>query len=775
MSNKKFNALITIGGAVAGSLKSAIGSTTSQLGKVGKEVNTLKKNQADLSLAIKTFGAMGKNVDSLRSKYSAVTIEINRLTKAQERLNTVESARLKNRERMEHAKGQVGGAIATSISLGAPIKSAVDFETAMLGVSKQLQGARDNSGKLTQDFFDMRQEILHLGRSLPVTNNELAVMTGSGLKMGVVKEDILGFTQEVVKMGTAFELPYDQLAENMGKIANMYKVPIKNMGQLADTINYLDDKSLSSGADIIDFMQRVGGTASMVKISDKNTAALGSTLLSLGEKSETASTAINAVFSNLGAANTQSKPFRKMVKELGMSTAELEKGMQTDATGTIFKLMDKINKMPEIAKEGGTSQIDAVATLFGKEHWDTFSKLLKNRAELEKQIQYANSSDAKGSMDREFQARMQTTQAQWQSFKNRINEGAINIGTVLLPIVNEIMGKVGKVVSVFTDWANAHPKLTSAIVKTVAALMVFKVGFLAAKLAIFAINSPILRVIGAFTRLSVVSSTLGRVLSVVKNPISSIRTAFSMIGPVLRQVGFALLRTPWGAVAAIAIAAGMAIYKYWDYIKAFFQGFWQGLKEGVAPFTNAVSQLIQSTPLLGQAWDMVSGAISKVYDWFMNLMMPVKASEEAIAGATNAGQLFGNIVGGAINLVLLPLKTMVNLFTWVLNNAGKIGAIWDKAKSLGINTWEKTKSFFGGNNSAVQATPTLPTKQVTPPSMARTTSQSLAPQQSFTNSFTINTTPGQDANQIADSVIKKMKNQNAVQQRSSNLDWGYSQ
>lgn len=775
MSNKKFNALITIGGAVAGSLKSAIGSTTSQLGKVGKELNTLKKNQADLSLAIKTFGAMGKNVDSLRSKYSAVTIEINRLTKAQERLNAVESARLKNRERMEHAKGQVGGAIATSISLGAPIKSAVDFETAMLGVSKQLQGARDNSGKLTQDFFDMRQEILHLGRSLPVTNNELAVMTGSGLKMGVAKEDILGFTQEVVKMGTAFELPYDQLAENMGKIANMYKVPIKNMGQLADTINYLDDKSLSSGADIIDFMQRVGGTASMVKISDKNTAALGSTLLSLGEKSETASTAINAVFSNLGAANTQSKPFRKMVKELGMSTAELEKGMQTDATGTIFKLMDKINKMPEIAKEGGTSQIDAVATLFGKEHWDTFSKLLKNRAELEKQIQYANSSDAKGSMDREFQARMQTTQAQWQSFKNRINEGAINIGTVLLPIVNEIMGKVGKVVSVFTDWANAHPKLTSAIVKTVAALMVFKVGFLAAKLAIFAINSPILRVVGAFTRLSTASGLLGRILSVVKNPVGGIRTAFSMIGPVLRQVGFALLRTPWGAVAAIAIAAGMAIYKYWDYIKAFFQGVWQGLKEGIAPFTNAVSQLIQSTPLLGQAWDMVSGAISKVYDWFMNLMTPVKASEEAIAGATNAGQLFGNIVGGAINLVLLPLKTMVNLFTWVLNNAGKIGAIWDKAKSLGTNTWEKTKSFFGGSNSAVQATPTLPTKQVTPPSMARTTSQSLAPQQSFTNSFTINTTPGQDANQIADSVIKKMKSQNAVQQRSSNLDWGYSQ
>ena len=39
-------------------------------------------------------------------------------------------------------------------------------------------------------------------------------------------------------------------------------------------------------------------------------------------------------------------------------------------------------KMPEIAAKGGTSQIDAVATLFGAEHWDTFSKLLKTGESL---------------------------------------------------------------------------------------------------------------------------------------------------------------------------------------------------------------------------------------------------------------------------------------------------------------------------------------------------------------------------------------------------------
>ncbi|MFX9003808.1 phage tail tape measure protein, partial [Acinetobacter baumannii] len=198
-------------------------------------------------------------------------------------------------------------------------------------------------------------------------------------------------------------------------------------------INYLDDNAIASGKDIIDFMQRVGGTASMVKITDKNTAALGSTLLTLGEKAETSATAINAVFSKLGAANTQSKPFRAMVEELGLTTGQLGRGMQTDAIGTIFEVMDKIKQLPKVAKDGQTSQIDAVATLFGAEHWDTFSKLMENRAELEKQLRLSTSSDASGSMSREFKARMETTEAQWQTFKNRGSELAVNIGSVLLP------------------------------------------------------------------------------------------------------------------------------------------------------------------------------------------------------------------------------------------------------------------------------------------------------------------------------------------------------
>lgn len=765
MANKRLNAVIEIGGAVSGTLRSAIGSTTSQLSKIGSEITKVKNNQRQLGDAIKTFGAMGKDVDNLRTKYAATVTELKKLESAQSRLNKVESARLQNSKKLAELQSQIGTAVATAASMTAPVVMAAKFETAMLGVAKQLEGARDAGGNLTQTYFDMQKQVQMLGRELPIATNEIAAMVSAGLRMGIAADEVVDFTRKTAEMATAFELPVEELADNMGKIANMYKIPIPAIGDLADSINYLDDNTIAKGGDIIDFMQRVGGTAAMVKVTGKETAALGSTLLTLGEKSETASTAINAVFSKLGAANTQSKPFKEMVKELNMSTGELGRGMQTNAIGTIFKVMDEIKKLPKLAADGKTSQIDAVATLFGAEHWDTFSKLLDNRAELEKQIALANSTAAKGSMGREFQARMDTTEAQWATLKNRASELAVNVGSVLLPAVNSVMSQIGSVVSIVADWSQANPALTRTIVTAAVALGTFKIGLLATRLAIVAIKSPLLASAGMFAKL--------------QSGLAISRISFTSFMPVIKQVGFALLRTPWGLAAAAAIAAGLMIYKYWDHIKAFFSGFWTGLQQGIAPFKDAVIGLVAAVPLLGRAWDLVSSAVSTVFTWFTQLLAPVNASKEQIAGATNAGVSFGNLVGGAINLVLAPLKLVVNLFTWIMNNAGKvIGMVQAVANS---NVAQKiggaitaAKNFVTGGG--VSKPPTSIARPAQKPPQVRGAQSFMGSQSSsFAPSFTINAAPGQSPDQIADAVMRKQKQAQGVQQRSSMVDWGYAQ
>lgn len=762
-SNKRLNATITIGGAVAGSLRAAIGSTTSSLKKVGDEIKRVKTEQKTLSDAIKTFGSMGKNVDNLRARYAQTAAQLDKLTAAQQRLDRAEKARVKNAERFKELTGQIGATIATVASMGAPIVAAANFETSMLTVAKQMQGARDDAGNLTKEYFEMEKQIKSLGREFPTALGDIAQGVGNAFKQGVAKEDVLEFTRVMLKSADAMELPVDQLTEDFGKIGIMYKRANKDIGALADTINYLDDNALSTSGGIIEFMKRVGGTASMVKIADKDVAAFGSTLLTLGEREETAATAMSAVFSKLGAANTGAKSFRKMVAEIGMTTNEIEKGMQTNAVATIFKVMDQINKLPQIAKEGGTSQIDAVSTLFGMEHWDTFSKLLKNRTELEKQLKWAADGAAKGSVNKEYEARLKTTNAQWAIAKNRVMELGINIGSVLLPAVNSILGGIGKIVSKIADWSQANPALTKTIVGATVALGTFKVGLLAVRLAMFALKSPILAGMGLFARLQ-----SGLALS---------RLSFAKFMPVIRQVGFALMRTPWGAVAAMAVGAGVAIYKYWDRIKAFFGGFWAGLKEGLAPVITSFTDLYKSMTWLHPVINAIGAAIGKVYDWFVKILSPTKATDAQLKAATDSGKNFGKVVGSAISAVLAPVTMLLNGLKWIKDNiAGIISSVGNLADGAMVkvgNAIDATKRFFGGGDAPANLPAQTPRAVPPVPPMRAGNTSSFAP--TYNNQITVNAAPGMDTNQLANDIMNKINQKNGVKQRSSMIDGAYAQ
>ena len=462
-SNKRLNATITIGGAISGTLKSALGSTRDKLRDIGSTIRNLEKEQRLLGKSIQEFGRMGKNVDGMRARYAAVTAEIDKARKAQDKM-------IAGQKRAEFFKsaattgGKVVGAVAAvGASALVPIIEAAKFEKAMLGVAKQVDGARDSSGKLTQVYYDMAGQIQKLARETPIATNEIADMVAAGARMGIAKDELIGFTRNAAMMASAFDLPAGQLADDMGKIANLFHIPIPAIGGLADAINYLDDNTLAKGPDIIEFLTRTGGVASSVKITGNAMAAIGSTLLTLGERSETASTATNAFFQKLAAADKGTKKFKEAMAEIGLSTASIQKGMQTDAAGTILKVLDAVNKLPAEKRLGN------LVEMVGLEHSDTIAKMVANVGELRNQMAMANSEAAQGSMGREYAAQLATTNAQWTIFVNKATEVGVAIGTILLPPINSLMTVLGDVVTKlveFATWAKV-PDLLSVSFRVV--------------------------------------------------------------------------------------------------------------------------------------------------------------------------------------------------------------------------------------------------------------------------------------------------------------------
>lgn len=574
MANKQLNAVITIGGTITGALKNALGTTRTKLQEIGGAIRQLEREQKMLSNSIQTFGSMGKNVDGLRARYAAVTAEIEKARRAQERMTAAARGMDAGRSMMGNAATTFGAVTAAAATAFVPVVQAAKFEKAMLGVAKQVEGARDENGKLTATYYEMARQVQLLGREIPIATNDLAEMVAAGARMGVAKDELIGFTRTAAMMASAFDLPAAELADQMGKIAGLFKIPIPNIGELADTINYLDDNAISKGQDIIDFLTRTGGVAGSVKVTGKEMAALGSTLLTLGERSETASTATNALFQKLAAADKGTKKFKAAMEEIGLSTAQVQKGMQVDAQGTILQVIEAVNKLP------AEKRLGVLVELVGLEHSDTVAKLAGNVEEYRRQIEMANSQQAKGSMGREFSAQLATTNAQWEIAKNRVSELGVNIGAVLLPAVNQVLAVFGAATSAVADFAREHPVLVGNIT-TVA--------------------GTILGSIAAW--------------SALKFGIGAVTFAFNALK-------LAMATNPIGLLLVALTTAAVLIYKNWEPLKEFFSGLWNGISTAAntaleavkgyftgvfndikATATAAIDWVIGKIQALGNAWD----------------------------------------------------------------------------------------------------------------------------------------------------------------------------
>ncbi len=148
---------------------------------------------------------------------------------------------------------------ATSLAtgLGASVlglaQPAIKFESAMADVKKVVDF------KTPEGFKNLSKDILNLTRTLPMSAEELASITASGGQLGIAEADLKDFTTTIAKMSVAFDMSAADSGDAMAKLANVYKIPIKEIGKLGDAINELSNSSPAKASDIVSTLGRIGG------------------------------------------------------------------------------------------------------------------------------------------------------------------------------------------------------------------------------------------------------------------------------------------------------------------------------------------------------------------------------------------------------------------------------------------------------------------------------------------------------------------------------------
>ena len=135
----------------------------------------------------------------------------------------------------------------------------------------------------------------------------------------------------------------------------------------------------------------------------------------------------------------------------------------------------------------------------------------------------------------------------------------------------------------------------------------------------------------------------------------------------------ALLLNPIGLIIAAIAVGALLIYKYWQPIKAFMSGFWDGLNIGLEPVFSAFSELTGSLSFIGDLFSWVGTQVSSVINWFGSLLTPVNATTEELNAANKAGVSFGKNVADALNFILMPLKAILAVNAKVIESLGYAG------------------------------------------------------------------------------------------------------
>lgn len=530
---------------------------------------------------------------------SALDAENQKMRRLHEAQATMAKARRRAGQLAVTGAGIAAAGAAVGLPAGKAAKDFADFETAMLGVARQMDGARDDSGKVTKTYWEMAAAIKAMSERLPGTANDIAKIVEGGARMGIQgRDNLLIYAEATAIMASAFDLPVEQVGEDIGKISQLYKVPIKDIKVLGDTINWLDDNALAKGGDIIDVMKRIAGTADMAKMSFKEAAALGSTFLSLGANSEVAASASNAMIRELAVANMQSKRFKGGLSMLGLDSNSVQSGMGKNATGTLLMVLEKIKAL------SGDKQLEAATRLFGKEFGDDAAKLASNLGEYRRQLELVNAANAKGSMDRENQSRADTLNQRIENARDSFTNLSTDLGKHLKPAIADTLEKTLSVVQAVRAWSAENPRLSDGIMTTGKWLAIALTAIGGLTLAAGAILVPIAAFKFALVTLGL--SGFG---------------AFGMIGKAIAILGRGLLMSPLGLTLAGIATAAVLIYENWDKLK----GWWTAMLDGIigrlnklkenlrylmpslfgdtknAPTRSSVTSTLSASPMLKQA------------------------------------------------------------------------------------------------------------------------------------------------------------------------------
>ncbi|HFW3777645.1 TPA: phage tail tape measure protein [Salmonella enterica subsp. enterica serovar Thompson] len=638
--------------------------------KYNSLTESVKRQQRELGAAGINTRNLANDERGLKNRISETTAQLNRQREALAKVSAQQAHLNRVKERYKSGK-ELAGNMAAAGAAGVGIATA----GTMAGVKLLIPGyefAQKNSelqavlgvDKQSPEMQALRKQARQLGDNSAASADDAAAAQIIVAKSGADKDGIVAQTPAILNMSLANKKTMEENAALLIGTKSAFGLSDDKASHIADVISMAINKTQASFEGLNDSLTYVGPVAKDAGVSLEETAAMLGALHDAKIIGSMAGTGSRAVLSRLQAPTGKAYD---AIKELGVKTMD-KKGN----TRPIFTILKEIQASFKRNNLGTGQKAEYMKTIFGEEASSAASVLMAAAAsgkldELTKIIK-----DSDGKTEELVKVMQDNLGGDFKEFQSAYEAVGTDLYDQQDSSLRQLTQTATRYVLKLDNWIKDNKELAETI------------GIIAG---------------GALALIGIIGG-IGLVAWPVVMGINAIIAAAGVLGTVFTVTGGAIVTAlgaitwPIVAVGAAIVAGALLIRKYWEPISAFFSGVIEGIMSAFAPVGEMFAPL---APIFDGLGEKLHG----VWQWFKDLIAPVKATQETLDSCKNVGVIFGQALASALMAPLNVFNKLRSGVDWLLE---KLGIINKESDSLD-QTAAKTNAATQGN-SYIPATST---------------------------------------------------------------------
>ncbi|GDU10074.1 phage tail tape measure protein [Escherichia coli] len=620
---------------------------------------SVQRQRQELSQAGINTRNLAHDERGLKKRISETTAQLNRQRDALARVSA-QQAKLNAVKQRYQAGKELAGNMASVGAAGVGIAAA----GTMVGVKLLMSGyefAQKNSelqavlgvAKDSAEMAALRKQARQLGDNTAASADDAAGAQIIIAKAGGDVDAIQAATPVTLNMALANRRTMEENAALLMGMKSAFQLSNDKVAHIGDVLSMTMNKTAADFDGMSDALTYAAPVAKNAGVSIEETAAMVGALHDAKITGSMAGTGSRAVLSRLQAPTGKAWD---ALKELGVKTSD-SKGN----TRPIFTILKEMQASFEKNRLGTAQQAEYMKTIFGEEASSAAAVLMTaaSTGKLDKLTAAFKASDGKTA---ELVNIMQDNLGgDFKEFQSAYEAVGTDLFDQQEGALRNLTQTATKYVLKLDGWIKKNKSLASTIGLIVGGAL------------------ALIGIIGA----------IGLVAWPVITGINAIIAAAGAMGAVFTTVGSAVMTAigaiSWPVVAVVAaiVAGALLIRKYWEPVSAFFGGVVEGLKAAFAP----VGELF--TPLK-PVFDWLGEKLQAAWQWFKNLIAPVKATQDTLNRCRDTGVMFGQALADALMLPLNVFNKLRSGIDWVLEKLGVINKESDALDQTAVRTHAAT-------------------------------------------------------------------------------------